>query len=598
MIEMPTVVIAATGLLLVASSSTNAGEEANVDTRKGLQGQRVVIDGVDRYRVCEPLFECVRVALAQRGDNFSPAYIQGLSGAAFRIAGICPCAPTCSFAMWTHELPKLLGYEVNHITLKSCGVDWKKLVELAKKSKPDRLAGDQELEDPELRELRAKLLEVLSAVKQEVRRGRPVILWHAFTNAEFDVVTGFDETTGRLIGRGTYVGNCDKYAELPQFRTLTAAYIGGWPAAIIIGERKTAFDARRAELAALREAVRHAKSTKNHPKLGSGKWVFLEGLSCYDRWISGFEKPDHKRGTGDAYCYGIYRDTHRAASAFLREIAPRYPAARTQLDQAAGHFLAEADTLKEAEPLLWWKSPEGPDRDRNARVVKILQKAREQYAAGIEGIELALAQIEANSEPKRESLETKRLVIRRFASDDWVELQKLAVNKESSEFGKYDHRWPTSEEGCKGMAGYFSKNEPYWAVCLKDGGRIIGLLALNDVDEHGDLDLGHVFHTDFVSDDHDTEALRCIMDYAFANLDIRSIYCNNAQEWTSQLAPLKKLGLKLKPRPKGPVNKSSFQKDENGNPIEFVGCRMAITKVEWLSRSKKPGPKASKHTRE
>ena len=77
-----------------------------------------------------------------------------------------------------------------------------------------------------------------------------------------------------------------------------------------------------------------------------------------------------------------------------------------------------------------------------------------------------------------------------------------------------------------------------------------------------------------------------IMDYAFASLGIQGIYCNNAEEWTSQLAPLKKLGLKLEPRPKGPVKKSSFQKDENGNPIEFIGCRMAITKEEWLRRAK------------
>jgi len=196
------------------------------------------------------------------------------------------------------------------------------------------------------------------------------------------------------------------------------------------------------------------------------------------------------------------------------------------------------------------------------------------------------------------SFRTARLVIRRFAQDDWAELQKLAIDKESSEHGKYDHRWPTSEEGCKGMAGYFSKSESYWAVCLKDGGHIIGLLALNDVNEHGALDLGHVFRTDFVSDDHDTEALRCIMDYAFANLDIRGIHCNNAEEWTSQLAPLKKLGMKLVPRPPGPVKKSSFQKDEDGDPIEFAGCRMAITKGEWLRRGRKRGPKVSEQTRE
>ena len=430
--------IAAGALLLVAGPGIRAEEETKVDPEKADQKARVVIEGVDNYRVCEPLFECVRVALAHRGEKYSPAYLQGLSGAAFRIAGICPCAPTCSFAMETQELPKLLGYEVNHITLGSCGVESKKLTELAKKSKPGRLPEEEDLRDPDLRKLRGKLLEMLSEVKEEVRRGRPVILWHAFTNAEFDVVTGFDETTGKLIGRGAYVGNGDKYAELPQFRTLMAAHIGGWPAAILIGDKKADIDLRAVEIAALKEAVKHAHSKGK--KIGEGGGVLKEGLHCYDSWVSAFRKPDHKRGIGDAYCYGIYRDTHRAASGFLREIAPRYPAARAQLEKAADHFLSEADTLKGAESLLWWRSPTGPDAARNEKAVKVLQEARDEYAAGIQAIEQALAKIEGGTGAAGDSLETKRLVIRKFTEDDWAGIQKLAVNKESSKGGKFDHR--------------------------------------------------------------------------------------------------------------------------------------------------------------
>ena len=54
----------------------------------------MVLQGVDRYRVTEPMFEGVRIILNYRGEQYSPEYIQGISGAAFRIAGICPCAPT------------------------------------------------------------------------------------------------------------------------------------------------------------------------------------------------------------------------------------------------------------------------------------------------------------------------------------------------------------------------------------------------------------------------------------------------------------------------------------------------------------------------
>lgn len=71
----------------------------------------MVIEGVDRYRVTEPMFEGVRVVLRALGDEYSPAYIQGISGAAFRIAGIRVCAPTYSAQMETKDLLKLLGYE-------------------------------------------------------------------------------------------------------------------------------------------------------------------------------------------------------------------------------------------------------------------------------------------------------------------------------------------------------------------------------------------------------------------------------------------------------------------------------------------------------
>src|SRR5512147_2733372 len=79
--------------------------------------KRVVLEDVDHYQVVEPLFEGVRVILNYRGESYSPAYVQGISGAAFRIAGPCPCAPTCEAAMWPGDLVKLFGYEVERAEL-------------------------------------------------------------------------------------------------------------------------------------------------------------------------------------------------------------------------------------------------------------------------------------------------------------------------------------------------------------------------------------------------------------------------------------------------------------------------------------------------
>ncbi|NLG28498.1 MAG: hypothetical protein GX557_11350 [Chloroflexi bacterium] len=50
----------------------------------------MILQSVDRYRVMEPMFEGIRVILNYRGEPYTAAYIQGISGAAFRVAGICP----------------------------------------------------------------------------------------------------------------------------------------------------------------------------------------------------------------------------------------------------------------------------------------------------------------------------------------------------------------------------------------------------------------------------------------------------------------------------------------------------------------------------
>lgn len=330
------------------------GEETKVENGK-------VINGVDSYRIIEPLFECARIVLSYKGEKYSPEYVCGISGAAFRIAGICPCAPTCSSAMGTQDLPKLFGYEVEYIPLYGKEID-----------------------------LDAEAQKVISRVKDEIRAGNPVILWHAFTNAEWDVVCGFDDDKKQFIGRGSYRGNED-YAFESETRTKSKEICDPL-GMIIIKDKVGEFNAREAEINALKEAVKHAKTEK---VIEGDKWVFLEGVQCYDRWINDFKNdPNKKRGSGDSYCYGVYHSTHRAASGFLKEIAPKYPEAEDHLENASNYFKAEAYILDQCKDLIWWNSPEGPDLNRNAKLADLLSKARDNYSSGIDEIELALQMID------------------------------------------------------------------------------------------------------------------------------------------------------------------------------------------------------------
>lgn len=233
---------------------------------------------------------------------------------------------------------------------------------------------------------------MIERVKAEIRRNRPVLVWHAFSNAEWDVVAGFDDERQIFLGRGSYQG-WEAYAEASWNRPREAIHICPAMGAIFIGDKVGGYDAEKAEIDSLKAAVAHAHSQTNADKLGGSQWALLEGFLAYQRWINDFKNPQKKRDMGDAYCYGIYRSTHRAAADYLKEIALKHPASQSALREASTSFQAEADTLDRAKGLLWWDSPEGPDLQRNQQAAAILEQAFGHYQRGIQAIESAIQEI-------------------------------------------------------------------------------------------------------------------------------------------------------------------------------------------------------------
>jgi hypothetical protein len=365
-------------MLAIVSSAVAGASGDDTGTRSAVHSEettemaeRVVLDGVDRYRVVEPLFEGVRVVLAYRAERYSPAYVQGISGAAFRIAGPCPCAPTCSSAMSPEELARLLGYEVERI-------------DIGGPYDPQRSCEDDEAAR------RSRMEAALERIKAEIRAGRPALLVQAFTTWEYDVVCGFDEGKHELYGRGSYAGR-DGYAREDEMRALGATAIGGGPYALLIGEKTRRFDARTAELSALREAVAHAHS---------GRSDLPEGLACYDLWINrygqkrGFAVPDEL--PPDGYPLGILPTTRSAASEFMLELAAKYPSAKANLEMASEHFGLEAKALASARDLRTAIDGDASD-DQSVRMAGLLSQARAMYALAIDEIARAAHKIEAKA---------------------------------------------------------------------------------------------------------------------------------------------------------------------------------------------------------
>ena len=119
-----------------------------------------------------------------------------------------------------------------------------------------------------------------------------------------------------------------------------------------------------------------------------------------------------------------------------------------------------------------------------------------------------------------EAIQTGRLTLRNFSPDDWRDLHEMIVDYQASEYAQYDDRWPTSEEEIQGIAKWFSEGDAYLAVCLRDTGKVIGFVALNERNE-GDgpaRNLGYVFNSDYHGQGYATEACRAAIAYVFERL--------------------------------------------------------------------------------
>ena len=207
-----------------------------------------ILSGVEDCGAREANFESLRLALNYLGEEISPAYFHGIAGTAFRIGGICPCAPTCTAAMPLEQLIALLGYEYAVLPYSESTAD-------------------------------ADVGRMISAVRASIDAGVPALVWNAFTPCEWNVVTGYDEDEEVFFGRGIRTGAKGDYVKKRWDRAKEQAGLTGMLAVLVKG-RTGSLNRGEAEIAALKEAVRHANDAQNANKLG-GEWVFLQGKAAF-----------------------------------------------------------------------------------------------------------------------------------------------------------------------------------------------------------------------------------------------------------------------------------------------------------------------------
>ena len=164
------------------------------------------------------------------------------------------------------------------------------------------------------------------------------------------------------------------------------------------------------------------------------------------------------------------------------------------------------------------------------------------------------------------SLETDRLIIRNFRPDDWPDLQDLSIQYGSSEYAQYDHKWPTGAEEVKSMAEWFASSDQFHAVCLRETGKLIGMISLSRANEDKIVfDLGYVYHPTYHGQGYGSEGCRAVLDQAFRELGAQKVTSSTAAANHPSCALLKALGFTVTGR-----NKASFQETPDGMPIEFT----------------------------
>lgn len=143
------------------------------------------------------------------------------------------------------------------------------------------------------------------------------------------------------------------------------------------------------------------------------------------------------------------------------------------------------------------------------------------------------------------SLQTERLVVRNFTPDDWPALQTVIVAYQVSDSAQYEDPWPTSDEKVQGIASWFASGDDYLAVCLKEEGTLLGMVAINRrTDQEAPVyNLGYVFHPGYAGQGYATESCRAAMGYLFDELGAEGILTGTHPDNKPSVALLKRLGL-------------------------------------------------------
>ena len=178
-------------------------------------------------------------------------------------------------------------------------------------------------------------------------------------------------------------------------------------------------------------------------------------------------------------------------------------------------------------------------------------------------------------------IETARLYLRHFRNGDEYDLFEYLSEPEVNCFlqMKTDDL-AQAQKAVEERIG--NKNEEFFAVCLKETGKVIGeVFYCRDKQEDDTVSPCWMFNKKFQGNGYAYEAASALLDYLFGNLSVRRIYAYTEDYNFSCQRLCEKLGMRREGLFKEFV---SFINNPDGSPKYENTIQYAILRKEWADR--------------
>ena len=155
-------------------------------------------------------------------------------------------------------------------------------------------------------------------------------------------------------------------------------------------------------------------------------------------------------------------------------------------------------------------------------------------------------------------IETERLILREYKSDDFDALYEIMSDPQTMEH----YPAPFSQEKTRGwiewnLDNYKKYGFGLWAVVLKENGQFIGDcgITIQNIDGQALPEIGYHINRKFQRKGYAKEAAAAVRDWAFANTDYPALYSYCKYTNAASIKTAESIGMKFLKEYKDDVNK-------------------------------------------